>query len=64
MNIEHYTIEQLKALAYDLVVQSNKLQLDLDTINKLINKKMQEAQSSPEVTKIDSSKVEVVDNKE
>ncbi len=39
VNIEELTLEQLKSLAYDLIVQINQIQSSLNTIQVQINKK-------------------------
>jgi len=39
INIEELTLEQLKSLAYDLIVQINQIQNNLNTVQAQITKK-------------------------
>lgn len=41
MDINDKSIEELKAIAYDILVSSQKLQNDLAIVNQLIEKKKQ-----------------------
>jgi hypothetical protein len=50
MDITKYTVTELKAFAFDILVQIERLQKDLQALNQAIGQKMQEEQK-PEAKK-------------
>lgn len=47
INLNGWTITELKALMYDLLLQQNRIQQDINIVLPILNQKVEEASKQP-----------------